>query len=133
MKNLHYFLILPITLHFIALFIPYIEHQYEPGVKILERGTDFGFAFVPLSIMIIIALIASIKRSRFTAIIAFVLCFGLLFSLFLLQFSMRPMLGDFTIHTYKFGYILAFLSALLLMVLLLVNLVKVFRSAPKKE
>ena len=129
MKNLKYISPIPFLLFIIALFLPFIEHQYEPGVKIVEHGYNFGMIFLPTGIMLLIILVANIKRSRFTAIIAFVLCFGLIFSLFLMQFTMRPMIGTFTIHTYKIGYPLAFFSALILMIILLVNLVKTFRSA----
>ena len=113
------------------MFLPFIEHQYEPGLKIIDHGIDFGMIFLPLGIMVLILLVANIKRTRFTAIIAFVLCFGLIFSLFLMQFTMRPIIGDFTVHTYKIGYPLAFISALMLMIILLINLVKTFRVQQK--
>lgn len=128
MKNLPYISPIPLVLLVISIFLPYIEHEYEPGVKTVEYGADFGMVFLPLGIMILILLVANIKRGRFTAIIAFVLCFGLLFSLFLMQFPMRPMVGSFTVHTYKIGYPMAFFSSVLLMIILLVNLVKTFRD-----
>lgn len=128
MKNLKYISPIPLLLFLIAIFLPFIEHQYEPGIKIIEKGYDFGMVLLPLGIMILILLVANIKRGRFTAIIAFVLCFGLLFSLFLMQFTMRPMIGTFTVHTYKIGYPMAFFSVVILMVILLVNLVKTFRN-----
>ncbi len=129
MKNLIYFTAVPPILFVISLFLPYIEQQFIPGVKVIKYGYEFPFVFFPLSVMGIILLVANFKRSRFTAIIAFVLCFGLLFSLFLLQFSMSPAMGDFTLHRYKFGYSFAFFSALLLMIMLLINLVKTFRNS----
>lgn len=128
MKHLRYISPIPLILFLIAICLPFIEHQYEPGVKVIERGYDFGLIFLPLGIMILILLVANIKRGRFTAIIAFVICFGLLFSIFLMQFTMRPTIGTFTLHTYKVGYPMAFFSAVLLMVILLVNLVKTFRN-----
>ena len=128
MKNLKYISPIPLLIFVLAIFLPFIEHQYEPGVKIIERGYDFGMVFLPLGIMVLILLVGNIKRGRFTAIIAFVLGFGLLFSLFLMQFTMRPMIGTFTVHTYKMGYPMAFLSALMLMAIMLVNLVKTFRN-----
>ena len=128
MKNLKYISPIPLLLFVISIFLPFIEHQYEPGVKIIERGYDFGMVFLPLGIMILILLVANIRRGRFTAIIAFVLCFGLLFSLFLMQFTMRPTIGTFTLHTYKMGYPMAFLSVVMLMVILMINLVKTFRN-----
>lgn len=121
-------ILLPPAILIISMFLPYIEHQYEPGVKIIENGWDFPFAFIPISVMLLIIAVATMKPSRFTSIIAFVLCFGLLFSLFLMQFFMRPSVGDFTLHTYRFGYVLAFLSALAMMSILLINLVKTFRN-----
>lgn len=129
MKRLLPFTLIPPILFTISLFLPYIEQQFAPGEKIIRYGYEFPFVFFPLGVMLIILLVANFKRSRFTAIIAFVLCFGLLFSLFLLQFSMSPAMGDFTLHRYKFGYPFAFFSALLLMVILLVNLVKTFRNS----
>ncbi|MFK7786981.1 MAG: hypothetical protein AB8B56_17805 [Crocinitomicaceae bacterium] len=128
MKYLLYISPIPLILFIIAIFLPFIEHQYEPGVKIVEYGYDFGMVFLPLGIMVLILSVANIKRGRFTAIIAFVLCFGLLFSLFLMQFPMRPMIGTFTLHTYRIGYPMAFFSAVILMIILLVNLVKTFRN-----
>lgn len=128
MKNLLSFTIIPPILFIFSLFLPYIEQQFIPGVKVIKSGYEFPFVFVPLGIMLVILFVANFKRSRFTAIIAFVLCFGLLFSLFLLQFSMSPAMGDFTLHRYKFGYPFAFFSALLLLIMLLVNLVKTFRN-----
>lgn len=133
MKNLKYFSIIPLLLFVTAMFLPFVEHQYEPGVRIVERGYQFGMIFLPLGIMLLILLVANIKRTRFTAIIAFVLCFGLIFSLFLMQFTMRPMIGNFTIHTSKIGYPMAFFSALILMIILLVNLVKTFRAASNND
>ncbi len=126
MKHLKYISSIPFLFFIIAIFLPFIEHQYKPGVKIIEYGTDFRMIFLPLGIMLLILLVANIRRTRFTAIIAFVLCFGLIFSLFLMQFTMRPIVGTFTIHTYQIGYPMAFFSALILMIILLVNLVKTF-------
>lgn len=128
MKNLRYFSPIPFILFLIAISLPFIEHQYEPGAVSVEYGYDLGMILLPLGIMVLILLVANIKQTRFTAIISFVLCFGLIFSLFLMQFTMRPMIGTYTIHEYRIGYPLAFFSALLLMVILLINLVNTFRN-----
>lgn len=127
MKHLKYISPIPFLLLLVAICLPFVEHvtTWKGTSTSIERGYDIGMIFLPIGIMLLILLVANIKRTRFTAIIAFVLCFGLIFSIFLLSFVMKP-LSSYTVHTTKIGYLMAFLSALILMVILLVNLVKTF-------
>ena len=129
MKHLKYISPIPFLILLFAVFQPFVEHRESWGeARIwIERGIDFKLVFLPLGIMLFILLVANIKRTRFTAIVSFVLCFGLILSIFLLQFSMIPP-DNYTTHTVKFGYPLAFFAALLLMIILLVNLVKSFKN-----
>ena len=128
MKHLKYISPIPFLLFLIAASFPFVEHRggFNPNAISIERGYDFGMIFLPIGIMLLILLIANIKRTRFTAIVAFVLCFGLIFSIFLMQFPMKPPSSYTILHFTKIGYLMAFLSALILMVILLVNLVKTF-------
>lgn len=130
MKQLAFISPIPLILFLIAIFLPFVEHTTEwRGTTVtVENGTDFGMVILPLSIMLFILLLVNIWRTRFVAIVSFVLCFGILFSLFLLQFQMMPA-SSYTTHEIQFGYILALLSVPLLMVILLVNLVRLFLRA----
>lgn len=128
MKHLKYISPLPFLIFIIAVFFPFVKHRTSwTEIHIwTERGIDFNMIFLPMGIMLLILLIANVKRTRFTAIVSFVLCFGLILSIFLMQFVMLPA-SSFTIHTIQIGYPLTFFSALLLMIILLVNLVKTFK------
>lgn len=130
MKNLKYISPLPFLFFLFIMFLPFVEHRTSwNGIRMwTQRGIDFKMVLLPLGIMLLILLIANIKRTRFTAIVSFVLCFGLIMSLFLMQFSMMPA-SSYTIHSIRIGYPMAFFSVLLLMVILLINLVKTFLSA----
>lgn len=130
MKQLKFISPIPLVLFVVALFFPFVKHTTEwRGIAVtIENGTDFGMVILPLSIMVFILLLVNIWRTRFVAIVCFVLCFGILFSLFLLQFQMMPA-SSYTTHEIQLGYILALLSVPLLMVILLVNLVRLFLRA----
>ena len=127
MKYLKFISPLPLLLFLFSLFFPYVEHttRWRGTTVTVEYGYDFGMVFLPLSLMIAILLVVNIWRTRFVSIVCFVLCFGILFSLFLSQFQMMPV-SSYTTHEIQFGYTLALLSVPLLMVILLVNLVKTF-------
>ncbi len=127
MKYLKFISPIPLLLFIVALLFPFVEHttRWRGTTITVEYGYDFGMVFLPLSLMIAILLVVNIWRTRFVAIVCFVLCFGILFSLFLLQFQMMPV-SSYTTHEIQFGYTLALLSVPLLMVILLVNLVKTF-------
>lgn len=134
MKTLKFLSPIPFILFIIASFFPFVEHTKtfnETTSITTERGIDFGMIILPMGIMLFILLVANIKRTRFTAIIGFVLCFGLIFSLFLMQFVMQPVSSYTVIHSFQIGYFLALSSALLLMTILLVNLVKTFLNHAK--
>ncbi len=127
MKHLKFISPLPLLLFLFSLFLPYVEHttRWRGTTVTVEYGYDFGMVFLPLSLMVAILLVVNIWRTRFIAIVTFVLCFGILFTLFLLQFQMMP-ISSYTTHEVQMGYTLALLSVPTLMVILLVNLVKTF-------
>jgi hypothetical protein len=130
MKYLSVISPIPLIIFIVSLFLPFVEHRTDwNGVTVtVEHGGDINLIFLPLSIMIFILLIVNIWRTRFVAIVSFVLCFGVLFSLFLLQFEMKPP-SSYTTHTTQVGYPIALSSVPILMVILLVNLVKTFKKS----
>ena len=137
MKHLKYISPIPFILLIIAAFLPFVEHRESFGdlhlsMIWIERGIDFKMVYLPIGMMLLILLVANIKRTRFTAIVSFVLCFGLILSIFLMQFAIMP-ISSYITHTIQIGYPFAFFSALLLMVILLINLVKTFKNSSISE
>ena len=130
MKYLSVISPIPLIIFMVSLFFPFVEHRTDwNGIMITQdHGYDLNMIFVPLGIMIVVALLVNIWRTRFVAIVSFVLCFGVLFSLFLVQFEMKPA-SSYTTHSIKVGYPIALSSVPILILVLLVNLVKTFKKS----
>jgi len=133
MKNLKFISPIPFVILLISLALPYVEHKTDLNESTTtEYGYELTMVYLPLGIMILILFLVNIWRTRFVAIVSFVLCFGVLFSLFLLQFEMKPA-SSYTTHSLQIGYPIALLSVPILMVILLVNLVKTFKKSKEAQ